>query len=225
MHDVELYVDPVCPFCWQTSKWLRQVQRLEGLDVGWRFISLKMVNEEVGYDGLPANYPAVHDNGTKLLRLLAATRAHAGNDTVGLLYAALGEQLWEREAPEPGDFAAVLEVHAQPIDPRPALASLALPEELAAAVEDPDHDTVIREETEQARARAGRDVGTPIVAFHPPDGPGFFGPVISELPSDEDAVAYYRAIELVASWPGFAELKRTLRTMPDVAMLAGLRDD
>ena len=225
MHDVELYVDPVCPFCWQTSKWLRQVQRLEGLDVGWRFISLKMVNEEVGYDGLPANYPAVHDNGTKLLRLLAATRAHAGNDTVGLLYAALGEQLWEREAPEPGDFAAVLEVHAQPIDPRPALASLALPEELAAAVEDPDHDTVIREETEQARARAGRDVGTPIVAFDPPDGPGFFGPVISELPSDADAVAYYRAIELVASWPGFAELKRTLRTMPDVAMLAGLRDD
>ena len=225
MHDVELYVDPVCPFCWQTSKWLRQVQRLEGLDVGWRFISLKMVNEEVGYDGLPANYPAVHDNGTKLLRLLAATRAHAGNDTVGLLYAALGEQLWEREAPEPGDFAAVLEVHAQPIDPRPALASLALPEELAAAVEDPDHDTVIREETEQARARAGRDVGTPIVAFDPPDGPGFFGPVISDLPSDADAVAYYRAIELVASWPGFAELKRTLRTMPDVAMLAGLRDD
>ena len=225
MHDVELYVDPVCPFCWQTSKWLRQVQRLEGLDVGWRFISLKMVNEEVGYDGLPANYPAVHDNGTKLLRLLAATRAHAGNDTVGLLYAALGEQLWEREAPEPGDFAAVLEVHAQPIDPRPALASLALPEELAAAVEDPDHDTVIREETEQARARTGRDVGTPIVAFDPPDGPGFFGPVISDLPSDEDAVAYYRAIELVASWPGFAELKRTLRTMPDVAMLAGLRDD
>lgn len=225
MHDVELFIDPVCPFCWQTSKWLRQVQRLESLDVGWRFISLKMVNEEVGYDGLPASYPAVHANGTKLLRLLAATRAHAGNDTVGLLYAALGEQLWEREAPEPGDLDAVLGVHARAIDTRPALARLSLPEELTLAMEDPDHDAVLREETELARSRAGRDVGTPIVAFDPPDGPAFFGPVISELPTDEDAVAYYRAIELLAGWPGFAELKRSLRTMPDVAMLAGLRDD
>ncbi len=224
MHDVELFVDPVCPFCWQTSKWLRQVQRLESLDVGWRFISLKMVNEDVGYDGLPASYPAVHDNGTRLLRLLAATREHAGNDTVGLLYAALGEQLWERQAPEPGDLDVVLDVHAQPIDPRPALARLALPEELAVAMEDPDHDEVLREETEDARSRAGRDVGTPIVTFDPPDGPAFFGPVISDLPSDEDAVAYFRAIELLASWPGFAELKRSLRTMPDARMLAGLRE-
>ncbi len=225
MHDVELYVDPVCPFCWQTSKWLRQVQRIEGLDVGWRFISLKMVNEDAGYEGLPASYPAVHANGTRLLRLLAATRTHSGNATVGLLYAALGAQLWERDAPEPGDLEAILEVHAGAIDPRPALASLALPEELAAAMDDPAHDEVLREETGRALARAGRDVGTPIVVFDPPDGPGFFGPVISDLPSDEDAVAYYRAIELIASWPGFAELKRSLRTMPDARMLAALRED
>lgn len=225
MHDVELYVDPVCPFCWQTSKWLRQVQRLEGLDVGWRFISLKMVNEEVGYEGMPASYPAVHANGTRLLRLLAATRAHADNDTVGLLYAALGELLWERDAPPPGDLDAILEVHARPIDPRPALVRLALPEQLAAAMEDPAHDAVLREETERAQARAGRDVGTPIIVFDPPDGPGFFGPVISDLPSDEDAVASYRAIERIASWPGFAELKRSLRTMPDARMLAALREE
>ncbi len=224
MHDVELFVDPVCPFCWQTSKWLRQVQRLESLDVGWRFISLKMVNEEVGYEGLPPSYPAVHDNGTKLLRVLAATRASAGNDAVGLLYAALGEQLWERDAPEPGDLGSVLEIHAQPIDPRPALARLGLPEELTLAKEDDAYDEVLREETELARSRAGRDVGTPIVAFDPPDGPAFFGPVISELPSDADAIAYYRAIELLAGWPGFAELKRSLRTMPDVKMLAWLRE-
>ena len=225
MPDVELFIDPVCPYCWQTSKWLRQVQRLERLDVGWRFISLEMVNEETGYDGMPEHYPAVHAQGTRMLRVLAAARAHAGNEAVGALYAAVGEQLWERPAPPPGDFGAVLAVHAQDHDLRPALVRVGLPEALAAAAEDPAHDVVVRQETEQALARAGEDVGTPIVAFDPPDGPGFFGPVISDLPSDEEAVAYYRALELLARWPGFAEIKRSLRTVPDVRMLAALRDE
>ena len=225
MPDVELLIDPVCPYCWQTSKWLRQVQRLERLDVGWRFISLEMVNEETGYDGMPEHYPAVHAQGTRMLRVLAAARAHAGNEAVGALYAAVGEQLWERPAPPPGDFGAVLAVHAQDHDLRPALVRVGLPEALAAAAEDPARDVVVRQETEQALARAGEDVGTPIVAFDPPDGPGFFGPVISDLPSDEEAVAYYRALELLARWPGFAEIKRSLRTVPDVRMLAALRDE
>ena len=177
MPDVELFVDPVCPFCWQTSKWLRQVQRLEDLDVGWRFISLAMVNEEAGYDGMPEHYPAV------------------------------------------------LAVHAAGLDLRPALVQVGLPEALAAAAEDRSHDLVLRRETDDALARAGADVGTPIVAFAPPDGPAFFGLVISDLPSDEDAVAYYRALELLARWPGFAELEWPLRTMPDVQMLAALRRD
>ncbi len=225
MPDVELYVDPVCPYCWQTSKWLRQVRRLEGIDIGWRFISLQMVNEEAGYDGLPAQYPAVHAQGTRLLRVMAAARAEAGNEAVGLLYAAIGDEIWERPAPPPGDFDAVLSTHAHGFDVRPALVRVGLSELLAAAKEDPSHDAVLRSETEDALARAGTDVGTPIVAFDPPDGPGFFGPVISDLPSDADAVAYYRAIELLAKWPGFAELKRSLRTMPDVQMLAAMRRD
>ena len=225
MSDVELYVDPVCPYCWQTSKWLRQVQRLEGLDVGWRFISLKMVNEDAGYDGMPEDYPAVHAQGTRMLRVLAAAREQAGNEAVGALYAAIGEEIWERPAPPPGDFDAVLSAHAREVDVRPALVRVGLPEVLAAAAEDEAHDLVLRQETEQALARAGEEVGTPIVVFDPPDGPGFFGPVISHLPSDEDAVAYYRALELLAGWPGFAELKRSLRTLPDVRMLDALRSE
>ncbi|MFO7779261.1 MAG: DsbA family protein [Nitriliruptoraceae bacterium] len=225
MSDVELYVDPVCPYCWQTSKWLRQVQRLEGLDVGWRFISLKMVNEDAGYDGMPEDYPAVHAQGTRMLRVLAAAREQAGNEAVGALYAAIGEEIWERPAPPPGDFDAVLSAHAGEVDVRPALVRVGLPEVLAAAAEDEAHDLVLRQETEQALARAGEEVGTPIVVFDPPDGPGFFGPVISHLPSDEDAVAYYRALELLAGWSGFAELKRSLRTLPDVRMLDALRSE
>jgi hypothetical protein len=109
--DVELYFDPVCPFCWQTSKWLRQVQRLTGLEVGYRFISLLFVNEPRGYDGMPAGYREVHEQGTRLLRVAAATREAHGNEAVGALYEQLGEALFEVDAPAPGGFEGILAHH------------------------------------------------------------------------------------------------------------------
>ncbi|MEZ5297887.1 MAG: hypothetical protein R2697_16915 [Ilumatobacteraceae bacterium] len=47
---------------------------------------------------------------------------------------------------------------------------------------------MIDAEGEIALERTGRDVGTPLITFQPPDGLSFFGPVISRVPSDEDAV-------------------------------------
>ena len=46
----------------------------------------------------------------------------------------------------------------------------------------------ITESTDHALSLTGKDVGTPIIQFQPPDGLAFFGPVISRLPSDEQAV-------------------------------------
>jgi hypothetical protein len=47
----------------------------------------------------------------------------------------------------------------------------------------------------------------------------FFGPVISRLPKPEEAlVLWYRVLGL-ASFPGFAELKRSLREQPQLASL------
>jgi hypothetical protein len=223
LSDVELFIDPVCPYCWKTSAWLRQVQRLAEVEVTWRFISLRFVNEARGYDGMPELYPAVHQQGTRLLRVLAAAREHAGNDAVGALYARLGAQLWEADPPAPGDLDAVLALQAAGLDPRPALVSTGLPEELAAALDDERHDDLLRRETDDALRRAGKDVGTPILGVDPPHGPVFFGPVIAALPPDEDAVALFEAVEQLARWPGFAELKRSLRELPDVAMLSRLR--
>jgi predicted DsbA family dithiol-disulfide isomerase len=45
--DINFYLDPVCPFCWMTSKWVRLVQQQREYVVDWRFISLRMVNAEV----------------------------------------------------------------------------------------------------------------------------------------------------------------------------------
>lgn len=223
MADVEFFFDPVCPFCWQTSKWVRQVARLRALDVRWRFISLRLLNEPRGYEGKPAHYPQVHAQGTRLLRVAAAVRERYGDDEVAAVYAAMGDALWEVEPPPPGDFDAILAFHAQGTDIPAILDRVGLPAELAAFADTEDHDDVLRAETAEARERAGDDVGTPIISLAPPDGPAFFGPVISDLPSDADAVELWDAMVRLAAWPGFAELKRSLRTVPDVRLMSAMR--
>lgn len=221
--DVELFFDPVCPFCWVTSKWLRQVQRLAGISVEWRLISLAVLNDRPGaYDDKPELYPVVHGLGRRLLRVVAAARHDHGSEAVGALYEAMGEALWERSDAAVRDFDDVLAVQARGIDVEAALVAARLPTDLAAAGADMRWDTVLREETEEALARVGDDVGTPILSFFPPDGPAFFGPVISEIPADDDAVRYWEALTTLAEMPGFAEVKRTLRSMPVTALTAPL---
>jgi hypothetical protein len=44
----------------------------------------------------------------------------------------------------------------------------------------------------------------------------FFGPVISRLPSDEQAVELWEHVIGLTRFPGFAELKRSLREQPQL---------
>ena len=75
---------------------------------------------------------------------------------------------------------------------------------------------MIRRETDEALALTGKDVGTPIIQFQPPAGVAFFGPVISRLPSETEAGPLWDNVLGLASFPGFAELKRSLRERPQL---------
>ena len=55
------------------------------------------------------------------------------------------------------------------------------------------------------------------MTFAPPDGPSFFGPVINRIPRGEEALALWDAVETVARFPGFSELKRTVRGKPQTS--------
>src|SRR5260370_2002928 len=97
--DICFYFDPVCPFAWMTSKWVRIVQTQRDYTVDWRFISLRMINATVDYDShFPAGYEAGHAAGLKLLRVAARTRAEHGRDAVGPLYEALGARIFDTAA-------------------------------------------------------------------------------------------------------------------------------
>ena len=85
------------------------------------------------------------------------------------------------------------------------------------AADDESYDERIRADTELALSRTGRDVGTPILTFHPGAGneASFFGPVISKAPRGVEAVELWDAVEKLATMSGMAELKRSNRIAPD----------
>ncbi|MDY6997071.1 MAG: hypothetical protein SW019_10770 [Actinomycetota bacterium] len=215
--DLHFYFDPVCPFAWMTSKWVRLVASRRDYRVDWRFISLRILNAHIDYDThFPPEYEAGHTAGLRLLRVLARVRAEHGRDAVGPLYEAVGSRIFDTARDiEPLDAAA--QGTRELIEP--LLVGAGLPTGLADALDATDLDEQIRAETDEALALTGRDVGTPILHFQPPTGTAFFGPVISRLPAADDAVALWDHVIALASFPGFAELKRSLRELPQLAGL------
>jgi 2-hydroxychromene-2-carboxylate isomerase len=209
MADIEFFLDPVCPWAWITSRFVTEVSEHSDLSVTWRFISLRMVNEDKDYEKeFPPQYPLLHAAGSAMLRVAAAAREHGGNDAVARLYTEFGQRmhvegasfkLWQGE--EVDDMVG------------PSLVAAGLPATLASAAEDESWDEVLREETDIALSRTGKDVGTPIITYDParPDETSLFGPVINRIPRGQEALDLWSALSVVARTPGLAELKRTLR--------------
>jgi 2-hydroxychromene-2-carboxylate isomerase len=215
--DLHFYFDPVCPFAWMTSKWVRMVSAQRDYSVEWRFISLRLLNAHIDYDAhFPPEYEAGHTAGLRLLRMAARTRAEHGPEAVGRLYRALGEEVFET-APADGDRDGARRGTLEFVSP--VLAELGLPASLADALDEESWDEQVQAETDEALALTGKDVGTPILHFRPPAGVAFFGPVISRLPSESEAVQLWDHVVGLASFPGFAELKRSLRERPQLPAL------
>ncbi|MDQ0381137.1 mycothiol-dependent nitroreductase Rv2466c family protein [Amycolatopsis thermophila] len=214
--DLHFYFDPVCPFAWMTSKWVRTVARRKRYDVEWRFISLRLLNAHIDYDAhFPPEYEASHTAGLELLRVAAAIRREHGPEPVGAFYQVVGEETFERE-PVPGGTAAAVHRGTRTLATE-ALVRCGLPAHHVEALEDPAWDAEIQASTDLALSLTGKDVGTPILHFEPPAGTALFGPVISRLPGEDEAVELWDHVVALARFPGFAELKRSLRERPQLA--------
>lgn len=213
MADVDFFFDPVCPWAWITSRWVQEVASQRHLDVDWRFIALRIVNEDKDYEkDFSKGYVAAHGTGLKLLRVCAAVRAEEGPGPIGDLYTRFGTDLhvedkgreiraaWEQGFPD-------------------YLRSVGVAEKYLPAANDEAWDAVLRADTEEALSRVGKDVGTPILTFAGEDGTrqSFFGPVINWVPRGPEALRLWDAMVTVASFPGLSELKRSLRGAPQTA--------
>jgi len=214
-YDLHFYFDPVCPFAWMTSKWVRIVAAQRDYRVDWRFISLRILNAHIDYAAhFPPEYEEGHTAGLRLLRVAARVRAEQGRDAVGPLYEAIGTRIFDTSR-EVDPLSASGQGSRQMLEP--LLQQVGLSAEFVEALEDTSLDEQLRAETEEALALTGRDVGTPILHFQPPGGTAFFGPVISRLPSADDAGELWDHVIALANFPGFAEMKRSLRERPQLA--------
>jgi len=196
---VRFWLDPLCPYCWVTSLWLRDVAPQRELEISWQPISL-LVKNELAED---SPWYDVARRGYKMLRVMEAVRAQVGEAAVGDLYMELG-----RRVHHDGDTQ---------FDIADALASTHLPAELAEAFEDESLDAEVMRRHHEGLALVGKDVGTPIIGIPGRDGAevGVFGPVITTKPVGDDAVALWDATVTMARMPEFFELKRTRTSGPN----------
>ena len=209
--DLDFFFDPVCPWAWITSRWVTNVAEQRDYEVDWRFISLWIVNEETTKEWYTPEYRMGHYRGHQGLRIADAIRAGGGGaDEVGRWYTTLGTALHVESRRE--DAAADIDAFLTEL-----LEANGFDETLAEAANDESHDDHIRADTELALTRTGRDVGTPILTFHPgaEKEASFFGPVISKAPTGDEALVLWDAVETLATMSGMAELKRSNRAAPD----------
>ncbi|WP_405799057.1 disulfide bond formation protein DsbA [Streptomyces sp. NBC_01506] len=191
-HTVDFWFDPACPLSRITASWLVAVAEQRPIDIHWRVMSLSVLNEgkdvdpegdEEGYLWIPA-------------RVCVAIRAAHGYAALGRFYDALwtaddgGCREWM------GDIAE-------------ALSAAELPAALAEEGLSTDHDAALRASHAEAMSLVVGEVGTPILAVTHPSGArhAFFGPVVTETPGPDDALRLWEGTLLVASVPGFREIK------------------
>jgi protein-disulfide isomerase-like protein with CxxC motif len=189
--NADLWVDPICPWAWMTSRWMLEVERLRPVDVRFHVMSLSVLNE--GRD-LPEGYVAMLRHGWGPVRVLTAARLAHGDEVVRPLYDALGTRIHVQGR---GNKPGVVEE---------ALAEVGLPADLAEAAADESFDGPLRESHHAGMDAVGMDVGTPVIHV---EGTAFFGPVVSPAPKGEAAAKLWDGVLLVAATDGFFELKRT----------------
>lgn len=200
--EIDFYFDPMCPWAYQTSVWIREVRSLIGLDITWKFFSLEEINRPEGKRH-PWERPLAY--GWTPMRVAAWLRrtdmqaCDRWYEACGRALHVDGRRFYNREVAV--DLLDSIGVAPSAWDD--ALADLTT------------HDDV-RADHEHAVATYGA-FGVPIIVL--PHDRTLFGPVVVPAPLGDDAVRLWELCNHYADFGGLFELKTPKRTA-DLRMIA-----
>jgi len=204
--DVEVYVDPSCPWAWITSLWVKEVAPQRDLDVMWRSYCLEIRDDYGVAPTMPQHLHqaalAGHAVSHRMLRVFESARARAGEDAVDALFMQWGRRFFG-QPPQRGDALLAQCVEAS-----------GLPPDLVDAADDDRWDTAILESMEVAYAFGGPKTQTPTIVVRSHRSFGFKGPVMAPAPTGAAALRLWDAIQVIAAEPGFFEITRPRSNRP-----------
>ncbi|HWE57317.1 MAG TPA: DsbA family protein [Acidimicrobiales bacterium] len=191
MTDVDFHFDVMCPWAYQTSKWIREAAKERDINVTWRFFSLEEVNRE---EGKKHPWERSWSYGWSMLRVAARLqREPDGNHLVGRFYEVAGRLLHEDgiKVHTPEGVASVLEE----IGTDPAL--------VEEAVADESTNETVRADHQRVLDLGGYGVPTMVLG-----NTVLFGPVITPAPTGAAAGRLWDATVAWAEFPHLYEIRR-----------------
>lgn len=206
---IRLHFDPVCPWCYQTARWLKRLEELGEVELSYALFSLGVQNAGDESEEMAQ----AHARSGPSLRAAVLVREEAGESGLGAFYTAIGRRYHEEGhvLDDPDVVAAALEDAG--LDP--ALAEKARGDERTWEVVRQEHRDLVE---------TTRSFGVPAIALDGGEGPAIFGPVISEVPDDEEAVELLGHVVWLARNENFAELKRDRLHAPELESVRRARE-
>ena len=110
MTDVEVFVDPSCPWAWITSRWVKDVAPHRDLAVTWRSFCLEIRDDYGVAPTMPEERReaaiAAHAVSHRMLRIFEAARAAVGEEAVDALLTEWGRRFFVRGTARGGEGVA-----------------------------------------------------------------------------------------------------------------------